>query len=236
MNEGRRNEGRREEETARRPSLVLHAYWRSSSAYRVRLALGAKGLAYETVAVDLLAGAHEAAAYRELNPAGYVPCLLVDGVPFVESVAICELLEELFPDPPLLPESPLARARVRALVETVNAGTQPLQNLNVLRRVSDDAAARNAWAAHFIGRGLAAFEEHLSRLERTDPAAAAGPFCHGSRFGLADAFLVPQVYNARRFGVDLEPLARVRRADDAARALDFVSRAAPEAQADARPA
>lgn len=221
---------------AHRPTLVLHGYWRSSSAYRVRLVLGAKGLAYESVGVDLLAGAHEAAAYRELNPSGYVPCLLVDGVPFVESVAICELLEELVPDPPLLPREPAARARVRALVETVNAGTQPLQNLNVLRRVSEDPAARNAWAAHFIGRGLAAFEEQLARLERHDPAAARGPFCHGERFGLADAYLVPQVYNARRFGVDLAPLPRVRRADDAARALDFVARAAPEAQADARPA
>ena len=116
--------------------LVLYTYWRSSSAYRVRLALAAKGLAYRSVAVNLLAGAQRSAEHVARSPMGYLPCLEVNGEAFVESVAIIELLEELYPEPPLLPRDPEARARVRALVQVVNAGTQPLQNLTVLEKLS----------------------------------------------------------------------------------------------------
>jgi maleylacetoacetate isomerase len=164
---------------------------------------------------------------------GYVPCLVVDGKPFVESVAICELLEELAPAPPLLPKTPEDRARVRALVQIINAGTQPLQNLTILEHVGEDKDKRKAWLQHFIGRGLAAFEALARRHE--DERGTSGPFSFGATFTMADAFLVPQVYAARRFGVDLAPFPRVERADRAALALPFVKAASPEAQADAKP-
>ena len=130
--------------------LVLYTYWRSSSAYRVRLALAAKGIPYRSVAVNLLEGAQRSPPHLERNPMGQVPCLVVGGETFVESVAIIELLEELHPDPPLLPREPAARARVRALVEVVNAGTQPLQNLRVLQKLSSDHEVRKDWIRHFI--------------------------------------------------------------------------------------
>src|SRR5947209_20243802 len=118
-------------------TLALYTYWRSSSSYRVRIALGYKGLSWKPIHVNLLDGENRKSEYTKTSPTGYVPCLLVDGKPFVESVAICELLEEIAPTPPLLPRTPEDRARVRALVEVVNAGTQPLQNLSVLDRIGD---------------------------------------------------------------------------------------------------
>ncbi len=206
--------------------LELYTYWRSSSSYRVRIALGFKGLAWTPRYVNILEKENKKEDYAETSPTRYVPCLLVDGKPFVESVAICELLEELAPTPPLLPRSPEDRARVRALVEIVNSGTQPLQNLSTLERLGDDKEARVAWLRHFIGKGLAAFEAL---------ADARGPLAFGDTFTLADAFLVPQVYAARRFGVDLAPLPRVVRAETAALELPFVDAARPEKQGDARP-
>lgn len=211
-------------------SVVLHAYWRSSCSYRVRIALGAKGLAYATHPVNLLTGAHTHAEYTEVSPTGYVPSLELGGEVFIESMAIVELLEELYPEPPLLPKVPAERARVRALCEIINAGVQPLQNLNVLRRVSEDVAEQKAWMVHFIGKGLRAFEH---RLEQLEARGVRGPFVYGERFGMADCVLVPQVYAARRQGVDLAPMPRVVRAAEAAEALDFVKAAHPDAQPDA---
>jgi maleylacetoacetate isomerase len=213
-------------------SLALHTYWRSSSAYRVRIALGFKGLAYEARFVNLLEGEQKKEAFVDTSPMGYVPVLFVDGWPYVESVAIIELLEELHPEPRLLPKAPEDRARVRALVEVINAGTQPLQNLSVLDRVGTDKAVRAAWLRHFIARGLGAFEALVARHE--DESGARGPFAYGDEFTMADAYLVPQVYAARRFDVDLAPFPRVRRAEAAAVALPFVAAARPEAQPDAK--
>ena len=120
--------------------LVLYTYWRSSSAYRVRLGLALKGVAYRSVHVNLLEGAQRSALHVARSPMAVVPCLELGGEPFIESVAILEMLDELYPDPPLFPRDVPGRARVRALVEIVNAGTQPLQNLSVLQRLSSDAA------------------------------------------------------------------------------------------------
>jgi maleylacetoacetate isomerase len=215
--------------------LVLSNYWRSSCSYRVRIALGHKGIAYEPVFVDLLAGEQSARANKERNPIGHVPTLTIDGVPYVESVAIMELLEELYPQPPLLPASPHGRARVRGLVETINAGIQPLQNLTVLDRVGDaktEQDKRVAWMKHFIPRGLAAFEALVARAEMD---GVTGPFSFGEAFSMADACLIPQVYAARRVGVDLTAFPRILRADAAASELPFVVAARPEAQADAKP-
>lgn len=206
--------------------LILSTYWRSSCSYRARIALNYKKLAYESTYVNLLAGEQKTPEYRALNPIGHVPTLHIDGVPYVESVAIMELLEELYPEPALLPKSPPERARVRALVETINAGIQPLQNLIVLDRVGgDDQEKRGAWMKYFITRGLGAFEALASEK---------GPFAFGDAFTMADVCLVPQIYAARRVKVDLTPFPRIVRAEAAASALPFVAAARPEAQDDAK--
>jgi maleylacetoacetate isomerase len=210
--------------------LVLYTYWRSSSAYRVRLALAAKGLPYVSVPVNLLKKEQQSPEHLARNPLAHVPCLVVNGETFIESVAIIELIEELYPDPPLLPRDPAARARVRALAEVVNAGTQPLQNMHVIERLSSDPEVRKAWMVHFIAKGLAGYE---SLMAVNEAHGAKGPFSYGDRFGLADCFLLPQVYNARRYQVDLTPFPRVRRAAEAIGATEAARAAAPEAQADA---
>lgn len=212
--------------------IALYTYWRSSSAYRVRIALAAKGVDYQSIPVDLLAREHRSPEYLAANPTGYVPCLVVDGRPFIESSAIVELLEELYPTPRLLPEDREGRADVRALVQIVNAGTQPLQNLNVLQRVSDDPEARQLWSRHFIEKGLDAFDAAMGHHES---AGVEGPFAYGGSLSLADVYLVPQAYNARRFGVDLERFPRIARALRAAEALPSVQAAHPDRQPD-RPA
>ena len=206
--------------------LTLSTYWRSSCSYRVRVALGYKGLAHDQVFVNLIDGEQKKPEHLARNPIGHVPTLTVDGVTYVESVAIMELLEELYPDPPLLPKSPHDRARVRALVQTINAGIQPLQNLIVLDRVGGtDPQKRGEWMKFFITRGLGAFEAQASEI---------GPFSFGSTFTMADACLVPQIYAARRVGVDLTPFPRIVRAEGAASELPFVAAAKPEAQPDAK--
>jgi maleylacetoacetate isomerase len=208
------------------PTIVLHHYWRSSCSHRVRIALECKGLVYEKVAVNLLAGCQSAPEYRGLAPRGYVPCLVIDGEPFVESVAIMELLEELFPTPALYPTDAKDRSRMRALVETINSGIQPLQNLNVLKRLSDDDV-RAQWVRHFIEKGLTAFDGLLTQFGR------AGAFCWGDAPTAADVVLVPQMHAARRFGADMSQLSRLVDIDGRARALPAFSRAEPDAQPDA---
>jgi maleylacetoacetate isomerase len=212
------------------PSIVLYNYWRSSSSHRVRIALALKGLEYRYQVVDLLHGEHRGQAHQERSPTGYVPCLEVDGVCYVESVAIVEWLEETFPTPPLYPGNAHARARIRALVEIVNSGIQPLQNTSVMARSSPDQAAQKEWSRHFNARGLAAFEAAMERVERE---GLKGSFAYGDAPTAADAFLVPQVFSAQRFGVDLSKLGRVMRAFEAAMSLDAFQRAAPEKQPDA---
>jgi maleylacetoacetate isomerase len=211
--------------------LTLSTYWRSSCSYRVRIALGYKGLAYEPVFVDIVAGAQKTPEYRAKNPIGHVPTLTIDGVSYVESLPIMELLEELYPEPALLPKSPQDRARVRALAETINAGVQPLQNTSVLAYLGEDKEQRTTWLKHWITRGLTAFEALAVSGEQH---GANGPFAFGSTLSLADCCLVPQVYAARRFGVDLTAFPRIVRAEAAAMELPFVAAAKPEAQPDAK--
>jgi maleylacetoacetate isomerase len=215
------------------PKLSLYTYWRSSSAFRVRIALGYKGLDYEPVFVNLLEGQQRATEYKvEMNPMGYVPCLVVDGVKFVESSAIIELLEDLAPEPALFPKSPADRARVRALVQYINAGTQPLQNLAVLEKLGADAAKRKEWIRHFIGHGLTAFEALATGYAAE--AGHRGPFVFGEGFSAADVFLLPQLYNARRYHVDVSSYPTILRAEAAANELAFVRAAHPDAQPDAQ--
>ncbi len=214
-------------------SLTLYTYWRSSASHRVRIALGYKGLTYEPVYVNLLEGEQRCEEYRRVNPMGHLPCLVVDGVKYVESTAILELLEELYPDPPLLPKKPEDRARVRALAQIVNSGIQPLQNLIVLDRIGDDKDKRLEWLRFFISRGLAAWEALASSFDQE--TGNRGPFAYGTVFGAADAVLIPQLYTARRFGIDLTPYPTIVRVDEATRDLPFVKAAYPDAQPDAKP-
>jgi maleylacetoacetate isomerase len=213
--------------------LTLYTYWRSSASHRVRLALGYKGLPYEPVYVNLLQGEQRGEAYKRVNPMGHLPCLVVDGAAYVESTAILELLDELHPDPPLYPETPEDRARVRALVQIVNSGIQPLQNLVVLERIGGDEERRREWLHFFIARGLAAWEALASRFQAE--TKRAGPFAFGATFSAADAVLIPQLGAARRFDVDLRAYPTILRVDEATRELPFVEAAHPDAQPDARP-
>lgn len=214
--------------------LQLYTYWRSSASHRVRIALGYKGLAYEPIFVNLLEGEQRKNEYKATNPMGYLPCLVIDGVKYVESTAILELLEELYPSPPLLPKKPEDRARVRALVQIVNSGIQPLQNLTVLDRIGDDKEKRLEWLRHFITRGLTAWEALASRF--AEETGLKGPFAYGDHLTSADVLLIPQIYAARRFGIDLSVFPTITRVDETTRDLPYVKAAYPDAQPDAQPA
>jgi maleylpyruvate isomerase len=209
--------------------VKLHGYWRSSAAYRVRIALALKGVAYEQVTHDLRTGEQGADAYRALNPQGLVPALETgDGV-IVQSPAILEWIEERFPHPALLPASADERATVRAMMAIVACDIHPLNNLRVqtvLRRdmAADDAAVA-AWIARWIGDGFAALDVLIVRHGRG--------FAFGDAPGLADCVLVPQVYSAERFAVDLTPYPALMAAADRARALDAFAAAHPDRQPDA---
>jgi maleylpyruvate isomerase len=183
-------------------TYVLRGYFRSSASWRVRLALHLKGQPFEYVPVHLLRGGGEQHGedHRRLNPMEQLPVLLLDGVPLTQSVAILEFLDERHPDPPLLPREPFARARARALAEIVNSGVQPLQNLEVMQRLGAtfgaDRPAQLAWSRSYIARGLKALESLV--------AGASGRCMVGDEISVADICLVPQLYNARRFAVDLD--------------------------------
>ena len=212
--------------------VLLYSYWRSSSAYRVRIALNLKGIEYRQKFIHLVreGGEQHRAEYREVNPLGLVPALVHGDHTIVQSMAICEYLDEVFTDHPLLPEDSADRARVRSIAQSITSEIQPLNNLAVLNHLRNEAqmddAAINAWYTHWIARGFSAVEAWLSD-------ARTGHFCHGDAPTLADCFLVPQVYNAERFGCDLEPYPSIRRITLKCRSLPGFDRAAPENQPDA---
>jgi maleylacetoacetate isomerase len=212
--------------------LVLHTYFRSSAAYRVRIALALKGLAYQAVPVHLLRGGGEqhGAAFAALNPAELVPVLVDGAVTLTQSLPIIEYLDELHPAPPLLPATPADRARVRAMAQLIACEMHPLNNLRVLQYLEGslkvDAQAKSAWYAHWVGRGFKALEAMLQD-------SRTGAFCHGDTPTLADCCLVPQLYNAERFQLPMDGYPLVRRIAAACRALPAFALAAPEAQVDA---
>jgi maleylacetoacetate isomerase len=212
------------------PELTLYSYWRSSCSHRVRIALALKGLTYRYVAVNLLAGEQTKPDHLARSPMGQVPCLVIDGAPYVESVAIVELLDELFPSPRLYPEPPHARARMRALVEMINSGIQPLQNHHVTQFLSADGEVQRRWLDHFVTRGLAAVDGAMATLEGE---GVRGRYAFGDAPSAADVFLVPQVFSARRFHVDVARFPRVARAFEEAMKLEPFEGAAPERQPDA---
>lgn len=191
-------------ETGGRP--VLHDYWRSSASYRVRIALGIKGIGYDRVPVDLVAADHRRPQHMAVNPQGLVPALQIDGLVLTQSLAILEYLEETRPEPPLLPAAPAARARQRAIALAVACEIHPVSNLGVLQRVQALAGpeAREEWNRDNIASGLRAVEALL------DHPGFTGAFCDGDTPGMADCTLIPQLYNAARWGVEVGHLPRLR--------------------------
>ncbi len=209
--------------------MILYGYDVSSASYRVRIALALKGLTVTTVRKDLRAGEQRLDDFLAINPQGFVPALVLnDGAVLTQSVAIIEYLDEIHPDPPLLPRAPLARARVRALTQAITCDIHPLNNLRVLKYLQNDLhvdkAARDTWYRHWVRSGFDALERWLER------DSATGRFCHGDAPTIADVCLVPQVFNARRFELDLAAYPRIVRIDAACRELQEFQAAAPERQ------
>ncbi|MCQ4289242.1 maleylacetoacetate isomerase [Pseudomonas stutzeri] len=214
------------------PTLKLYGYWRSSAAYRVRIALNLKGLAFENLPVHLVkdGGQQHSADYRALNPQGLVP-LLVDGDERIgQSLAIFEYLEEIFPLPPLLPDDPADRARVRSLALHIACDVHPLNNTRVLQYLSGtlgvDDEVKNEWVRHWITTGLMSVEQGLAPFE--------GRLSLGKRPGYLEACLIPQVYNARRFACDLTAYPRILEMVERCETLEAFAKAAPEVQPDAQ--
>ena len=210
--------------------MKLYTYFRSSAAFRVRIALNLKGLAYEPVFVHLAKGEHRAAAYAKVNPQALLPTLeLDDGTRLTQSLAIIEYLDEKHPQKPLLPKDAQERARVRSLSYLIASEIHPLNNLRVLQHLkralnqSDDQV--NAWYRHWIADGLAKLEAEL--------ASSKGRFCHGDTPTMADCCLVPQIFNAKRYQSDLAPYPQTMRVFEACMHLEAFDRAQPSKQPDA---
>lgn len=213
-----------------RPEPCLFGYWRSSAAYRVRIALNVKRITARQVSVQLQLGEQTRDEHRARNPAGLVPVWReADGFTLAQSLAIIDYLDEVYPDPPLLPAGPRQRAICREIAYTIACDIHPIGNLRVLEKLTADygasALARAAWNRHWIATGFGAIEAHL--------AAIAGRHAVGDQITLADICLVPQVYNARRVGLDLTPYPTIAAADAAAREQPAFTAAAPEVQPDA---
>ncbi len=213
--------------------VTLYSYFRSSAAFRVRIALNLKGVAPEYRFVHLLnkGGEQHRAAYHAVNPQELVPSITHDGHTFGQSLAIIEYLDEIFPEPPLLPNSPAARARVRQLAYVVACDIHPVNNLRVLRHLKNayafDDDQRTDWQVHWTSLGFSALEEMLVRSSDT------GRFCHGDIPTLADICLIPQLANARRVGLDLTPFPTLIRIESESMTLSAFFNARPEAQSDA---
>lgn len=217
-------------------ALDLYTYHRSSAAFRVRIALEWKGLAATHHAINLREGEQRGAAYAAINPQQRVPALAVEGEVLTQSLAIIEYLDEAYPDtPPLVWGTPLQRARIRSLSLLVACDIHPINNLQVLehlrREFGQDDNGIKAWCRQWIGQGLAAFEAELSRP--VGEGMAPGKYCVGDQVSLADVVLVPQIYNARRFGLDLDRYPQLMWRTDALMKLEAFQRAEPSRQPDA---
>jgi len=211
--------------------VKLYTYFRSSAAFRVRIALNLKGLAYEPVFVHLAKGQHREDRYVEVNPQGLLPTLeLDDGTRLVQSLAIIEWLDEKHPSPPLIPKEALSRARVRSIAYLIACEIHPLNNLRVLqhlkRALGQAQEQIDDWYRHWIADGLAKLEADLAQR-------ASGKFCHGEAPTLADCCLVPQIFNAKRYNSDLKPYPTTMRVFENCMKLEAFDRAQPSKQPDA---
>ena len=209
--------------------MILHGYWRSGTTYRTRIALNLKGLAYDTAPLDLRKAEQKADAYLALNPQGFVPALEIDGLVLTQSPAILEWLEEAYPVPPLLPVEAGDRAKVRAMCALIGCDVHPLNNLRVLKALREtfgaDQAATDAWAGRWIAAGFDALETLVARQ-------GAG-WCFGDSPTLADCYLIPQLYSARRFNVALDRWPRLLAVEAAAETHPAFQAAHPARQPDA---
>lgn len=202
--------------------ITLYHYWRSSCSWRVRWAFLHKGVTYKDKPINLLAGEHTSPAFLAVNPSGYLPAIQVPEGTFGESMAIMEWIEETWPKKPLLPASPIDRMRVRQMCLSVIAGTQPIQNLSVMRKHSNNPQEQQAWAKHWISLGL----EKLETLVRDH----AGTYCFGGNLTMADLCLVPQMYNANRFGIDTAAFPTLHRINQTCLMNAECIKAAPQNQ------
>lgn len=214
--------------------MDVYGYFRSSAAFRVRIALNLKGLSPDLHFIHLRKGDQNTPAYRAINPQGLIPALVDDdGTCLTQSLAIIEYLDERHPHPPLLPADPAARARVRAIALAIACDIHPLNNLKVLNHLRDafgiDEAGRQRWYAHWIAEGLTAVEALLAA------SPATGPFCHGASPTIADILLVPQVFNAQRMDCPLDAYPTIRAIVERCRALPAFHNAEPAQQPDAEP-
>lgn len=211
--------------------MKLYNYFRSSAAYRVRIALALKKLPFEHIGVHLMKGEQHTAQYGAINPQNLVPVLDDDGTLLYQSLAIIEYLEETHPEPPLLPRTAVARNRVRSLAMLIACEIHPLNNPRVLKYLTGQLgvseAKKDAWYAHWVHQGFAALEKRLAGEPQT------GRFCHGDSVTLADCALVPQVANAERFKVDLSAYPTVVRINGECLRLEAFQQAAPANQPDA---
>ena len=216
-------------------SMKLYSYFRSSASYRVRIALALKNVAYDYEPVNLLVGQQRQSAYQAMAPDALVPLLEVDGQLLSQSMAIIEFLDERFPTPALLPADPMGRAQVRALAQSIACEIHPLNNLRVLKYLvgplQQDEAAKLTWYRHWVRLGLEAFERQLVALDtaRAQQGLAASSLCYGDTPTLADCVLVPQIFNAQRFDVNLSDLPRTMAVNAACMALSAFQQAQPSA-------
>ena len=212
-------------------SVKLYSFWRSSACYRVRIALNLKRVAYATISVHLANNEQHQAAFKEVNPQEIIPVLMHGGRVLRQSLAIMEYLDETWPENPLLPSVARDRQRARAIAQAIACEIHPLNNLRVLRyletQLGVEQEKREEWMRHWIGSGFDALEQILADNPST------GAFCEGDRPTIADCCLVPQVYNAKRFGVDMAPYPNIERINADCLALEAFDLARPERQPDA---
>lgn len=208
-------------------NLKLYSYWRSSSSWRIRWAMAYKGITYETKTINLLKNEQNSENFILKNPTGTVPCLEIDGSCYGESLAILEWLEETYPTPPLLPTDSQSRLVVRQLANIIISQTQPIQNLSTLKYLSNDSNVQANWAKHWIHRGLKAYETILVQKK------CSGTYSFEGQLTIADLCLIPQCYNARRFGLDVSEYPNIARIERNCLKLKSCQISAPDKQSDA---